>query len=499
VPVASNEVIKEGPSSKSAVVETAQIGANMKVGISPFGAWMLGVGSIIGSMAWLIHGPMIAKAGPLAALTAWGLSCLMTLPLALILAELSSMFPAAGGPYVYKYYAFKRMIPGAGEMIGFLTGWLFWIAMLTGLSCMSNGLADLLTSAYWGNPSGAPLWFGPVVIVGLFATTTVLNLMNVGQATTLNNVITLIKLFAAVAFGALVFQAPSTSLANLMHAQAPSGDADFWSNVAGVLMLAVAGYGGVELAGCTSSETANAQKTVPRAILSTLFAVGIIYMAMCFCVSVASPYVLSADKTTMVIAGTGVQANCAALAGFLGGKLAGTLMFAAVVVSIVGCSFTCLLTCARVGFSMAKTGLFPAQFGRLNERTKVPSYTLWFQFWCLCGIGVGANLLARTGYCPDAYSFLCEVFGFIYAFAAMLYGFCLIGLRYTDPEMPRPFRLGSKGNAVAWLMTVFTTLVYGFAAFICAGRMHQLTGILLLAAGVPIYWWYRSQVDQAKQ
>jgi amino acid transporter len=49
------------------------------------------------------------------------------------------MFPQAGGPYVYKFYALKRLVPGSGEMLGFLTGWLFWIAIIVGLACMANG------------------------------------------------------------------------------------------------------------------------------------------------------------------------------------------------------------------------------------------------------------------------------------------------------------------------------------------------------------------------
>ena len=78
--------------------KTTSIGSDMKVGISSFASWMLGVGAIIGSYAWLVHGPMIARAGPLAATSAWLVAALMTFPSAFILAELSSMFPTAGGP-----------------------------------------------------------------------------------------------------------------------------------------------------------------------------------------------------------------------------------------------------------------------------------------------------------------------------------------------------------------------------------------------------------------
>lgn len=482
---------KDVTSKEVAQDQAFTIGSGMQVGISSFGAWMLGVGSIIGSMAWLIHGPMIAKSGPLAAFVAWILAAAMTLPLALIVAELSSMFPTAGGPYVYKYFALKRMIPGMGEMLGFLTGWLFWIAMITGLGCMSNGLTNLLSSVIWNSSNASPLWFGPLIILSLFVGATILNQMQVGKAAQLSNLFTLMKFAMALGFGALVLLSPNASLSTFLQPVSPQGNTNFWSNVFSVLMLAIAGYGGIEVAGCTSSETKNARKSVPRAIILTLAAVTLFYTGMCFAVSAASSYVLSPDKTTTVIAGTNIQATCPALAGFLAGPFWGSVMTAAVVASIVGCGFSCLLTLARVGYSMAETGLFPKQFARLNSNTGVPTYALWFQCWCLCLVGIAANLAARTGLCPDAYAFLAEVFGFIYAFLALLYGFCLIGLRYTDPHMPRPFRLGKKGNGVAWVMTLFAGLVYGYAAFACTQWSHQLTALLLLLAGIPIYMFYR--------
>src|SRR5262249_18206795 len=161
----------------SAAALNKNIGSGMQVGISSFASWMLGVGAIIGSMAWLFHGHMIARAGTLASAIAWVAAAIFTVPLALILMELASMFPTAGGPYVLKCYAFKRLIPRTGEMLGFLTGWLFWICILEALACMSNGLVNLLSSTFWGSANASPLWFGPLVILALFGVTTYLNLL----------------------------------------------------------------------------------------------------------------------------------------------------------------------------------------------------------------------------------------------------------------------------------------------------------------------------------
>lgn len=479
---------KNGSQSKT---EALAIGNDMHVGISGFGAWMLGVGSIIGSMAWLFHGPMIARAGALGSLTAWVVATIMMIPLVLILMELSSMFPSAGGPYIYKYYALKRLVPGLGELLGFLTGWLFWICLIVGLACMSNGLSNLLAANIWGTTANSPVWFGPLIIFALFAVTTCLNLQKVGSAARLNNLFTLMKLAMAIGFGVLVAISPTASVANAFQPLAPTGSDNLLVNVSAVLMLALAGFGGIEMATCTSSETKDARRTVPRCVFMTLLTVGFIYAAMCIAVSSASPLVLSPDKSTMIVAGTAVQANCPSIAGLVGGSIWGTIFTAAVVASIVGCGFSCLLGNARVAYSMAKTGLFPDRFARLDEKTKVPRYALWFQFLCLTTIGVTANLMSRTGVFPDAYTFLAEVFGFLYAFIALLYGVCAISLRYTDPDMPRPFRIGANGHFLLWVLTLLTVSIWGYAAFGCVGWTHQFAGALIIAAGIPVYAYYR--------
>lgn len=473
----------------------------MQVGFSSFASIMLGIGSIIGSMAWLFHGPMIARAGTLASAIAWIIAALCTLPLCLIVMELASMFPAAGGPYVYKYYALKRLNPNLGELFGFLTGWLFWVGWIVALACMSNGLVNMLSSSIWGSAHTSPIWFGPVIIVALFGFNTVANFQSVDKSAGINNLFSLLKFAMAIAFIALVFFSPSSSIPRVFAIASPSGTTDIIKNVLSVIMFALSGYAGLEMTGCTSSETKNPQKTVPLAMILTLVAVATFYTSMSVSISAAAPYVMTANKSNMIIAGThaagsDILATCPAVAGYLGGQIWGIVFTACVVASIVGCGFGNLLGLSRVGYSMAKTGLFPVQFAELDEHTKVPKYSLIFQFWCLCIIGIGANLLSASGVFPDAYTFLAETFGVIYAFVAMLYGVCAIILRYTDPLMPRPFRVGKQGNMLLWYLAIFTTAVWGYASFGCTSISNQLAALLIFLAGIPIYSFYRLRTSR---
>jgi amino acid transporter len=469
----------------------SNIGQNMRIGIGSFSSWMLGVGGIIGSMAWLFHSYMIARAGAFAAVSAWILAGLVFLPVTLILAELSSMFPAAGGPYLYKYYALKRLIPKQGELFGFLTGWLFWVCLIVGYACMSNGLANLVATSIWGTPTASPVWFGPVIIFSLFFTATAANQMHVSKVTGINNLFTIMKFAMALGFGALVLSMPTTSFANLLHTTGALGSGNFFANLASVMTLAIGGFGGIELVACASSETANAPTSVPKSMMRTLISVALIYAGMCAAVAIATPYVLSPDQTAALIPGTTLPATIPGVTAFLAGKGWGQFATALVIASIVGCALGGLLACARIGYSMAHTGLFPAQFGTLSGKTAVPSYSLWFQFGCLCVVGIGANILSRFGVFPDAYSFLGETFSFMYIMLVVLYGASLISLRYTDPHLPRPFRIGASGNGLAWLMSIATVVIFGYIAFGCTKWIYQLAGFLILAAGIPVYGYYR--------
>lgn len=472
--------------------KTSLIGADMKVGISSFASWMLGVGAIIGSYAWLVHGPMIAKAGPLAATSAWIIAAVLTLPSAFILAELSSMFPTAGGPYVFKYYAFKRLSASTGELIGFLTGWLFYVCVICGLSCMGIGFSNLVCTCLYGSPAQAPVWMSTVLIISLFLSCTLINMTSVNKASAINTWATLIKFGMAIAFGALVFCSPNASISNVFNSLSLSNpSANFWTNLSAVFLLALSGYSGIEITSCAASETKDAKNSVPRAIILTLFATSLIYVSMSFAVSAASPYILDSEASTAVVAGTSAIATVPSLAGYIGGSSWGNLMSACVVASIVGCGVSCLLSLARVGYSMAATGLFPRKFAELHPESKSPRYALWFQFWGFIAVACGADILTKMGLCPNAYVFMGEVFGYLYAFLAILYAFCLMSLRYTDPDMPRPFRVGASGNALAWAMTICSALVYGFAAFACCNWQQQVTSLILLLAGVPIYFYYR--------
>ena len=106
-------------------------------------------------------------------------------------------------------------------------------------------------------------------------------------------------------------------------------------------------------------------------------------------------------------------------------------------------------------------------------------------------MAIGANITARSGAFPDAYTFLGETAGFMYGLVAVLDCVAVISLRYTDPELQRPHRIGKRGNWVLWILALLTTLVWGYVAFGCVHWTNQLAAGLILLTGIPVYGYYR--------
>jgi basic amino acid/polyamine antiporter, APA family len=99
------------------------------------------VGSIIGTGVFLKTAVMAQDAGPpLYVLLAWLIAGLLSFMGALTYAELSCLFPAAGGEYVFLREAY-------GPLTGFLFGWTrFWIASPGSIAAYAIGSVTFLES-----------------------------------------------------------------------------------------------------------------------------------------------------------------------------------------------------------------------------------------------------------------------------------------------------------------------------------------------------------------
>src|SRR5437870_2184553 len=100
--------------------------SSFKQSLGLLDATMIVAGSMIGSGIFIVSADIARNVGsPGWLIFVWLITGFMTLTAALSYGELSSMFPKAGGQYVYLKESYNRLI-------GFLYGWSFFSVIQTG-------------------------------------------------------------------------------------------------------------------------------------------------------------------------------------------------------------------------------------------------------------------------------------------------------------------------------------------------------------------------------
>ncbi len=172
--------------------------------IGRFDATMLVVGSMIGSGIFIVSAEsarLVGTGGRL--LGVWAAAGALTLLAAFACAELATMFPEAGGPYVFFREAY-------GPMAGFLYGWTMALVVQTGTIAavavaFSKFLGVLAPEVHGWTAKGA----AALVVLVLTAT----NARGLKTGTRLQNTLTAVKLgtLLVLAMACLVAPPPAPS------------------------------------------------------------------------------------------------------------------------------------------------------------------------------------------------------------------------------------------------------------------------------------------------
>ncbi|RLF08466.1 MAG: hypothetical protein DRJ69_06245, partial [Thermoprotei archaeon] len=99
-------------------------------------AILLCTGTIFGADIYIATSFAMAELGP-ASLVAWLLAGAVAMMMAVSMAECSSMFPRAGGPYLYESVAF-------GMPVACVLSWAYWAAEWAALATFPSAIAQYL-------------------------------------------------------------------------------------------------------------------------------------------------------------------------------------------------------------------------------------------------------------------------------------------------------------------------------------------------------------------
>ncbi len=462
--------------------------------LGTFDATMIVAGSMIGSGIFMVA-PEVARtvAAPGWLLMAWVIGGFLTVAGAISAGELASMYPHAGGHYVYLREAY-------GRMWGFLYGWTLFLVIQAGtiaaVAVAFSKFFGVLVPQISAESRIIPLELGDrdfsvttqrLVAILSIAVLTWINLRGVHKAKIVQNLFTVTKIGGLAVLVLIPLLAGRT--AEAVTANFTSGH--FWGRepfeVALLSLLGVAlvgplfssdAWNNITFAG---EEIKQPERTLPRALLYGTALVSGLYVLTN--VSYLSVLPLWGSEAGATVIERGIQhasedrVGVAAIEVLFGGTGA-LFMAVALMISTFGCNNGLILSGPRLYFAMARDKLFFRQLGTLNNKA-VPASGLIAQ-------GVWASLLTLSGTYSDLLEYL--IFGALVFYAMLIAG--IFVLRRTRPDQPRPVR----APLYPWLQIVYVVLSAAVVINLLIMKpVNAGWGLLIILTGLPVYLFWRKQ------
>jgi APA family basic amino acid/polyamine antiporter len=418
-------------------------------------ATLLLVASVIGAGIFFTPG-RIAELLPHPGwiLAAWLVGALLSLAGALANAELATMFPRAGGDYVY-------LREGIHPVAGFLVGWLTFFAVYAGtIAALAAAFGEGL-AAQFRLGEGAAL----AIAVGVTAGTSALNYVGARWGARANNITSGIKLLA---LGAFVVVGPVFGSGEVARLLPTAGAPDFEISASafGLAMSPILfTFLGWNAAVYVGSEVRDPSRNLPRSLFLGLAICTGVYLLM------NGVYLYALPLPELALAGDAGRAA----AGALFGPVGGTLVAAVVLVSVLGTLNATVLVGPRIAYAMALDGLFFKGAEYVHEDFRTPTGAILLQGL----VAVGLLLVLRSF--PSALDF--TTFAVVLATSADV--LALYFLRWRQPDRVRPYR--------AWgyplVPGLYLVANMAIAAAMVWGRpLECAIAVATLLAGLPFYF-----------
>lgn len=394
---------------------------------------LLGIGAVIGAGIFVLTGQAAAEyAGPAVMLSFVfaGVACAFA---GLCYAEFAAMLPVSGSAYSYSYATL-------GEGVAWFIGWCLVLEYLFAASTVAVGwsgylnafltnfdlaLPALLASAPYTYDTATSQFVSTGALVNLPAVLIIAAVSGVGyvgitQSAFVNSIIVAIKVTVILLF--IAFGMQFVDPAN-WHPFIPPNEGGMKYGMDGVIRASAVvffAYIGFDAVSTAAGEAKNPQRDMPIGILGSLVICTLLYIAMC------------AVLTGMVdfrLLGTPEPVSTA-LDSYPSLGWLQTLVELAAIAGLSSVILVMLMAQPRIFYSMSRDGLMPKMFGKVHPKYHTPYIGTVI-------VGVIAAVLAGllpVGFLGDIVSM-----GTLLAFATVSAGVLI--LRYTRPDLQRPFRV----------------------------------------------------------
>lgn len=438
----------------------------------------LGVGAIVGVGIFVVTGKAAANfAGP--ALTiSFVISALACVMAGLCYAEFASMIPVSGSVYAYSYTTI-------GEFPAWFVGWILILEYLLACASVAVGWSEyvinfmtdigihlpphLLQSPFeysstegW-HLTGALFNFPAVLIIVLL---TSLLLGGIKQSAWINNVIVVIKVAVILLF--VGFGLSYIDVSNWSPYIPEADPVEFgkygWGGILRGAAVVFYAYLGFDALSTAAQEAKDPQKDMPRGILYSLAICTVLYISVTAVLTGIVHYSELNASAPIAVAIDRAGSGLAWLSPFIKlGAIAG--LSSVILVMMLGQS--------RIYYAIAKDGLLPSFFAKVNNKTGTPQRAV---------LSAGLITAVVAAVVPMQVMTDLVSIGTLLAFAIVCV--TIVILRKTRPDLKRPFKVP------------FSPFIPLLGAAICVLQMVALPMVawfrLLLwsAIGIIIYFTF---------
>ena len=418
-----------------------------------FDASMLVVGCIVGVGIFRTASAIAGHVqSPVLFLALWLVGGAVSLCGALCYAEMSSMFPASGGDYIYIREVY-------GRFWGFLFGWTKLFIERTGTIAILGFVFAEYGSRLLPYGTGALRW----VAAGAILLLTAVNVAGVRWGKYVQNVFTVLKIGTLVLLAAAGLSVVAAGQAVPIAWTVPRLDAPLLQSLGAAFVFVLWTYGGWTEAAYVAEEVRQPTRNVPRAIVMGVAGVTVLYLL----VNAGYLLVIPMDRlahTPLVASSVMERRAGGAGSAFIAGMIA---------CSAFGALNGYILTGGRILFALGKDHALFGRLGAVHPGFHTPATALWAN----AAIAVG---LVFTKTFEQIMTYSTVVISVFFVLAV----FGVVRLRRLRPRAPRPYR--AWGYPVTPIL--FCLVMTGFIVDVCVKQPGDAAfGFVLLAVGLPLY------------
>lgn len=417
--------------------------------LGPFDATMIVMGGIIGSGIF-INPYVVARQvhSPVAIIGAWAAGGVIALFGAFVYGELAALRPEVGGQYAYLRDAYH-------PAVAFLYGWaLLLVIQSGGMAAVAATFAKYLAEL---THSATPDW---VIATATLLILTVINCFGVRSGSNTQNALMLLKLVAI----AVLIVAGFAGRRSPVSVAVPHATDTFLAFGAAMTPVMFA-YGGWQTATFLSGEMRRPQRDLVIGLLAGVVGVATVYVA----VNIVCLRILGAAG----LAQTTTPASSVMRTAL--GERGAMFIAVGIAISTLGFLSQSMLTAPRVYYAMATDRVFFRAVSWVHPKTQVPVIAIALQ-------GLIAVIITLSGTYEQILSYVVSV-DFIF--------FGLTGLAlfiFRRRLAPAAFRApGHPITTGLFTLACWAVVVSTIARF----PRDSAIGLVILAAGLPAYAWWR--------